>query len=290
MTSPGTPEPDEAALEPDETVTERDIDAVEAHIPERMEGELGSFAEHLVPMGGRMVREMGEIANEMGTEDEAEDRLLAGIEHAVTEQPSAVSDGVDLTEIKGVEPDFDPTAFRTIARETFLKVREARSTEREQEDDSLLTPFSNARSTTRSLLTPRRTTGMSSPASSAQKPRSSRRPSTADARSSPCASSLRPSTSSATTPAVASSPTTERRTASPRCGSSSATRQSTVRRPTLNTSRPSALTAGCSPTGVGSSPTSSRRALDSGVIRSVAAPTGQPARSPQRMPSSALRE
>ncbi len=141
MTSPGTPEPDEAALEPDETVTERDIDAVEAHIPERMEGELGSFAEHLVPMGGRMVREMGEIANEMGTEDEAEDRLLAGIEHAVTEQPSAVSDGVDLTEIKGVEPDFDPTAFRTIARETFLKVREARSTEREQEDDSLLTPL-----------------------------------------------------------------------------------------------------------------------------------------------------
>jgi predicted lipid-binding transport protein (Tim44 family) len=84
---------------------------------------------------------MNAIADEMGTEDEAENRLLVGIEHAVTEQPSAVGDGVDLTVIIAVEPTFDPTAFRTIARETFLKVRDARSTEREQEDDNLLTPL-----------------------------------------------------------------------------------------------------------------------------------------------------
>jgi hypothetical protein len=134
-------EPDDATLESHGTAAERDIDVIEEHIPQRMEGELGSFAEHVVPMGGRMVREMGEIADEMATEDQAEDRLLAGIERAVTEQPSAVGDGVDLTAIKGVEPDFDPAAFRTIARETFLKVREARSTEREQEDDGLVKPL-----------------------------------------------------------------------------------------------------------------------------------------------------
>ncbi len=141
MTSPETPEPNDSALEPDETASERDIDAVEEHIPRRAAGELGSFAEHAVPMGARMVREMGQIAEEMATEDQGEDRLLAGIEHAATEQPSAVADGVDLIAIKGAEPDFDPAAFRTIARETFLKVREARSAEREQEDDGLMAPL-----------------------------------------------------------------------------------------------------------------------------------------------------
>jgi predicted lipid-binding transport protein (Tim44 family) len=116
MTSPDTPEQDHAAR------------------------EAGSFAEHVVPMGGRMVRELHEVADEIAKEGQAQDRLLDGIASAVAEQPSAVGDGVDLTAITRVEPEFDPAAFRAIARETFLKVREARSTLREQEDDGLLTP------------------------------------------------------------------------------------------------------------------------------------------------------
>ena len=116
MTSPGTPE------------------------PESRERELESIAEHAVPFTGRIAGEMHEIADEIGREDVAEDRLFDGIGRAIAEQPSPVADGVDLTAITGVEPDFDPVAFRVIARETFLKVREARSTEREQEDDGLLTP------------------------------------------------------------------------------------------------------------------------------------------------------
>lgn len=102
--------------------------------------EVGSFAEHTVPMGARMVRELHQLADEIGKEGQAQDRLLDGIANAVAEQPSPIGDGVDLTAIKGVEPDFDPAAFRVIARETFLKVREARSTQREQEDDGLMTP------------------------------------------------------------------------------------------------------------------------------------------------------
>jgi predicted lipid-binding transport protein (Tim44 family) len=116
MTSPG-PEQDDAAREPGAT-----------------------FAEHVVPMAGRVAREMHELADEIGKEGEAQDRLLDGIKRAVAEQPSAVGDGVDVTAIIAVEPDFDPTAFRAVARETFLKVREARSTHREQEDDGLMTP------------------------------------------------------------------------------------------------------------------------------------------------------
>jgi predicted lipid-binding transport protein (Tim44 family) len=117
MTSPGTPEQDNAAREPGET-----------------------FAEHVVPMAGHIVGEMNELADEIGKEGEAEDRLLDGVRLAVAEQPSPVGDGVDMTAIIAVEPDFDPIAFRAIARETYLKVREARSTRREQEDDGLMTP------------------------------------------------------------------------------------------------------------------------------------------------------
>jgi predicted lipid-binding transport protein (Tim44 family) len=106
---------------------------------ENADPEGGSFAEHVVPMGGRMVREFHELADEIGKEGEAQDRLLARVGSAIAEQP-AVGHGVDLSEIKRVEPEFDPAAFRTIGRETFLKVREARVTQREQEDDGLMTP------------------------------------------------------------------------------------------------------------------------------------------------------
>jgi hypothetical protein len=118
----------EDGMTPGET-PERD-DAVHGLVPK--------LAERL-PMADRISSEMLELADDIGKEGEAEDRLLDGIRRAVSEQPSAVGDRVDLTAIIALEPDFDPTAFRTIARETFLKVREARSTRREQEDDGLMT-------------------------------------------------------------------------------------------------------------------------------------------------------
>jgi hypothetical protein len=55
MTPSETLEPDDAAVESDETTGEHEIDEIEGHIPPRTQGELGSFAEHAVPMGGRMV-------------------------------------------------------------------------------------------------------------------------------------------------------------------------------------------------------------------------------------------
>jgi predicted lipid-binding transport protein (Tim44 family) len=95
-------------------------------------------AEHLVPMGGRIVREMNQIAADLGEADADEDRLIDGVEKAVQEQPSPVAGDVDLAPIRALEPDFDPGAFRTLARETFLKVCEARGAENRDEADGLL--------------------------------------------------------------------------------------------------------------------------------------------------------
>jgi predicted lipid-binding transport protein (Tim44 family) len=105
--------------------------SAEPHVP---------IADHLVPFGGRMVREMDDIADELGKEDQAETKLEDVFDQAIQEQPSAVGDGVDLAEIKAVEPDFDPFSFRTLARETFIKIREARGTQDEQAGDGLLSP------------------------------------------------------------------------------------------------------------------------------------------------------
>jgi Tim44-like domain len=100
----------------------------------------GSFAEHAVPFGTRMVGEMEQIGSEMGREDAAEGRLYTGLEHAAEGEPAAVGDAVDLGPITSVEPDFDTAAFRTIAREIFLKIRDARSQGNEQSDDGLMSP------------------------------------------------------------------------------------------------------------------------------------------------------
>lgn len=126
--------------EESESSLDRDLDDATGHIPQGLGSEAGSFAEHAVPLGTRIVGKMGQIADEMGREDAAEDRLSAGIERAVQEQPDAISGDVDLAPIKAVEPDFDPASFRTIARETFLKVRDARGRENESSDDGLMSP------------------------------------------------------------------------------------------------------------------------------------------------------
>jgi predicted lipid-binding transport protein (Tim44 family) len=74
----------------------------------------------------------------------AEDRLLDGFDHAIHDQPAAVADGVDIGPIKAVDPEFDPFAFRTSARESFLKIREARARKLKSEEDPLLSPTMQA--------------------------------------------------------------------------------------------------------------------------------------------------
>lgn len=121
MESLNTPEEDQSAAD-------RDLDAVADH------------TEHLVPFGGSMVHEMGEVADDLGTEVGLETQEFDTFDRAIHEQPSAVGTGVDLTPIKAVDPAFDPFAFRTLARETFLKVRQARGSQARGAGDGLLSP------------------------------------------------------------------------------------------------------------------------------------------------------
>jgi hypothetical protein len=124
----------------DEGVVERIVNRAADHVPGVVGADIAPIADHLVPFGGSMVREMHAIADELGKEDQDETKLEDVFDHAIHEQPSAVGDGVDLTAIKAVEPDFDPFSFRTIARETFIKIREARGSQNRQADAGLLSP------------------------------------------------------------------------------------------------------------------------------------------------------
>jgi hypothetical protein len=133
----GTEDPQSRATgESDEGVVDRLADRV----PGVVRDDIAPIADHLVPFGGRMVSEMHAIADELGEEDQVETKLEEGFDSAIHEQPSAVGDAVDLAAIKAVEADFDPFSFRTLARETFIKVREARGSQNRQEGDGLLSP------------------------------------------------------------------------------------------------------------------------------------------------------
>jgi len=101
-------------------------------------------ADHLVPFGGRMVAEMGQIADDLGEEARRDQQMLRDLDTEFHEQPPVEAVGVDISVIKAVDPEFDDVAFRTIARETFNRVREARSTERVDEADALLSPTMEA--------------------------------------------------------------------------------------------------------------------------------------------------
>ena len=107
---------------------------------ERIVDEAGSVAEHVVPFGERAVGELHELAQDIGKEGELEDRLDDGFDRAIHEQPAPAEAGVDLTPITASDPGFDAFAFLTIARETFLKVREARGDQDGTEADGLLSP------------------------------------------------------------------------------------------------------------------------------------------------------
>jgi predicted lipid-binding transport protein (Tim44 family) len=64
------------------------------------------------------------------------DETVAGL---LDRTPVALS-GVDIGVIKQADPEFDAEAFRAIARETFVKVREARKLQNPQESAELLSP------------------------------------------------------------------------------------------------------------------------------------------------------
>ncbi len=101
-------------------------------------------AEHLEPFAGSMAREWGQLAEDLGEDERRDQQMLVDLDKEVHEQPPAEAAGVDLAAIRAVDPQFDDFAFRTIARETFNKVREARSTERTDEADALMSPAMEA--------------------------------------------------------------------------------------------------------------------------------------------------
>jgi predicted lipid-binding transport protein (Tim44 family) len=61
-----------------------------------------------------------------------------GIVAALNNRTAAELAGVDTSAIKQVDPEFEDEAFRAIARETFIKVREARRLQNAQESADLL--------------------------------------------------------------------------------------------------------------------------------------------------------
>jgi hypothetical protein len=125
---------------PDEGVLDRAMDWATAHAPGVVGNDIAPIADHLVPFAGRMIREMNDIVDKQAELDQAEDRVEDAWEHALHDLPSALGDGIDLTMIRAVEPDFDPSRFATLARETFIKVREARGSQNSREGDGLLSP------------------------------------------------------------------------------------------------------------------------------------------------------
>jgi hypothetical protein len=101
-------------------------------------------AEHLVPFRGRMVSKLEEAADKLDEEDRLDQQMDVDLDKEYHDQPPAEAAGVDLAAIRAVDPQFDDFAFRTIARETFNQVREARSTERTDEADALMSPAMEA--------------------------------------------------------------------------------------------------------------------------------------------------
>ncbi|MGD0833983.1 MAG: TIM44-like domain-containing protein [Candidatus Dormibacteria bacterium] len=104
------------------------------------ESRAGHALEHLEPFSGKMSREWGQVASDLGEEDRRDQQMYQEVDKDFHAQPSAEAMGVDLAAIRAVDPQFDDFAFRSIARETFNKVREARSTEHLDEADALLSP------------------------------------------------------------------------------------------------------------------------------------------------------
>lgn len=81
--------------------------------------------------------EIAEVQDELIDLGEQE---VDGIVSALQDRTPACLPGVDTSAIKQVDIGFDDEAFRAIARETFFKVREARTLQNPQESAELLSP------------------------------------------------------------------------------------------------------------------------------------------------------
>jgi len=69
------------------------------------------------------------IAEDLDREAAADRSMLTTADTAFHEQPAVEAAGIDLAAILAVDPTFNDFNFRTLARETFTKVRDARRTE-----------------------------------------------------------------------------------------------------------------------------------------------------------------
>jgi predicted lipid-binding transport protein (Tim44 family) len=81
-----------------------------------------------------------EVAADEGKLVDLGQQEVDGMVAALKDRTPAELAGVDTGALKQVDPDFDDEAFRAIARETFLKVREARRLENPQESADLMSP------------------------------------------------------------------------------------------------------------------------------------------------------
>ena len=81
-----------------------------------------------------------EIATDEEKLIDLEQQEVDGMVAALKERTSPELPGVDLSAVKQADPEFDAEAFRAIARETFYKVREARTLQNPPESAELLSP------------------------------------------------------------------------------------------------------------------------------------------------------
>jgi hypothetical protein len=81
---------------------------------------------------------VGEIAADEERLIDLEQQEVDGTVAGLVDRTPVALPGVDTSVIKQADPDFDAEAFRAIARETFLKVREARKLQNPQESAELL--------------------------------------------------------------------------------------------------------------------------------------------------------
>jgi predicted lipid-binding transport protein (Tim44 family) len=114
------------------------------HAAERLEREPGAGGlakeeEHLF--------HFQQIVKDEEKLDDLRQKEVDEIVTALHEKTPAEEAGVDIGVIKQLDPQFDEEQFRSIARETFYKVREARTFEDPNDSEALLSPQMQAEMT-----------------------------------------------------------------------------------------------------------------------------------------------
>jgi len=83
---------------------------------------------------------MAGILDDMDREAAADKAMLEGEEQLMANRAAPEAAGVDMSAIRAADPTFDDQAFLTIARESYQRVREARSRDKLQFTDAELSP------------------------------------------------------------------------------------------------------------------------------------------------------